>query len=116
MKSPALALALAVFAPHALALEIAPGDCREAAQFIGNAARARDNGISKAAFVARFDEDVLILDSIPAAQRWFVHGPAEAEFLRAAIVEVFDAPRTPVRHSADFLAACLQHAPDDPAG
>ena len=116
MSRRALALALAVFAPSAAALEVAAGDCREAAQFIGNAARARDNGIGKAAFVARFDEDVVILDSIPAAQRWFVHGPAEAEFLRAAIVEVFDAPRAPIRHSADFLAACLQHVADDSAG
>jgi hypothetical protein len=116
MKNCLLALAFAVIAPTAPALEVGDGECQEAAHFIGNAARARDNGMTKAAFVARFDDDLLVLDSFPPAQRWFVHGRAEAEFLRAAIADVFDAPRGPARHSDEFLATCLRAARERAAG
>jgi len=35
------------------ALTVSPQDCREGADFIGNAARSRDNGMPAARFIAR---------------------------------------------------------------
>ncbi|HEU0200741.1 MAG TPA: hypothetical protein VFR86_09920 [Burkholderiaceae bacterium] len=103
-------LALLFAAGPAQAIEVDAGECREASQFIGNAALSRDNGMSKANFVGRLDEDLVILESIPPESRWFAHGEAEARFLRDAVLEVFDAPRLPVEHARDFLANCLRVA------
>lgn len=72
--------------------------------------------MAKAAFVARFDEDLMLVASFPAEQRWFVRGRAEAEFLRAAVIEVFDAPRAPDRHSDERLATCLRATRNHAAG
>jgi len=100
----AIALALAV------AIEVEPGECREASQFIGNAARARDNGISRDKFVGRFDEDIMLLAGMRPETRWFVRGDNETRFLRAAILQVYDSPREATAHERIFLAACMDAA------
>jgi hypothetical protein len=110
MSGFAAATALALSALPAPAIEVEPGECREASQFIGNAARARDNGYSREKFVARFDEDIMLLSSMRPETRWFVHGEPETRFLRAAIAQVYDAPREPATHERGFLAACLDAA------
>src|SRR5262249_1581437 len=47
-------------------------DCDEAAEFIANAARSRDNGLTAEAFFARFDGDLELLQALPPDLRWFV--------------------------------------------
>lgn len=116
MKQAAAALALTLAALTAQGIEVEPGECREASQFIGNAARARDNGIGRERFVGRFDEDALLLESYPPESRWFIRGNDELRFLRAAVLGVFDAPRPPAAHERDFLAACLNAAGPRAAG
>jgi hypothetical protein len=110
MSGLAAALVLALAAPPAPAIEVEPGECREASQFIGNAARARDNGYSRDKFVARFDEDIMLLAGMRPETRWFVHGDNETRFLRAAILQVYDSPREANAHERIFLAACLDAA------
>jgi hypothetical protein len=85
-------------------------ECREGAQFIGNAAQSRKNGATKEMFVGKLDEDLFVLTSIPPELRWFAHGDAEADFLRAAVLEVFEFPREPLDHAKSFLVNCLQSA------
>lgn len=109
-------LAAALVLALAVAIEVEPGECREASQFIGNAARARDNGVSRDKFVGRFEEDIMLLAGMRPETRWFVHGDNETRFLRAAILKVFDAPHPPTAHESAFLAACLDAAGRAPPG
>jgi hypothetical protein len=101
-------IALTGMAAHAI--EVDAAECREAAQFVGNAAQSRINGASKEFFIGKLDEDLFLLESIPSEMRWFAHGESEAQFLRSAVLDVFDSPRTPSEHAAEFLASCLQFA------
>jgi hypothetical protein len=66
--------------------------------------------MSREQFVGRFDEDIMLLSSMRAESRWFVHGEAETRFLRTAVVAVFDAPRPPSAHEREFLSVCLEAA------
>jgi hypothetical protein len=116
MSGLAAAVALALSALPAPAITVEPGECREASQFIGNAARARDNGISREKFVGRFDEDIVLLSSMRPENRWFVHGDSETRFLRAAVIEVFDTPRPPPAHEREFLSSCIDAASRQPPG
>jgi hypothetical protein len=113
-----IGLALALFALRAPAIEVDAAECREASQFIGNAAQSRKNGATKEMFVGKLDEDLFVLSSMPPEVRWFAHGDEEAQFLRAAVLEVFDFPREPAVHAAEFFTSCLQTAglnsPDEP--
>jgi hypothetical protein len=101
---------LAFAAASAQAIEVGASECREASQFIGNAAQSRDNGASKEFFVGRLDDDLFLLESLAPEHRWFAHSADEARFLRDAVLEVFDFPRRPAEHAADFLADCLRLA------
>ena len=83
-------------------------DCLEGADFIGNAARSRDNGMSREAFLGRLEDDLVVIRAFPPALRWFAKDAADERFLIEAAARVFDRPRTPVRHHADFLASCLE--------
>jgi hypothetical protein len=105
-----LALTLLALDARAAAIEVDADECREAAQFIGNAALSRQNGMSRESFVGRLDDDLMLLSSMPPERRWFVHGDAEASYLRAAVLDVFDAPRAPREHAQGFLVNCLQSA------
>lgn len=83
-------------------------DCLEGSDFIANAARARDNGMRRDAFLARMEEDFVVIRSFPSALRWFVKDGDDERFLLDAAAGVYDQPQAPARHQADFLAACLE--------
>jgi hypothetical protein len=105
-----MALGLALAASNAPALEVGASECREGSQFIGNAAQSRENGASKEMFVGKLDEDLVLLEAFPPPLRWFAHGPDEAQFLRNAVLDVFDFPKHPAEHAAEFLADCVRSA------
>jgi len=110
MRSFLLGICLTCSALGVQAIEVDANECREGAQFIGNAAQSRKNGATKEMFVGKLDEDLFVLTSIPPELRWFAHGDAEADFLRAAVLEVFEFPREPLDHAKSFLVNCLQSA------
>ena len=114
MRSLLLGICLTCSALGAQALEVDASECGEGAQFIGNAAQSRKNGATKEMFVRKLDEDLFVLSSIPPELRWFAHGDAEAQFLREAVMEVFEFPRDPKDHATAFLTSCLKSAGLDP--
>jgi hypothetical protein len=101
------ALSLAALSEPAIALTVTPQDCREGAEFIGNAARSRDNGMSAARFIARLDEDLVMIQSVPKELRWFARDADDARFLRGAVLRVFDEPALPQLHGATFFDECM---------
>lgn len=90
----------------AAALTVSPRDCAEGAAFIENAAHARNNGMTRDAFVARLDEDLQIIRAFPPALRWFAQDDDDAALLREAVLNVFAEPLTPQEHGARFFATC----------
>jgi hypothetical protein len=110
MKSLFLGIALLAAFQAASALEVDAAECREGAQFIGNAAQSRQNGATREFFLGKLEEDLFMLASIPPHLRWFAHGEREAQFLRDAVLDVFAVPREPREHAAAFLARCLATA------
>lgn len=90
-------------AAHPLTLQ----ECFEAGDFIAHAAEARDNGITKTEFVERLVADVYLIQAFPPELRWFVVDPDDAEFLQSEASRVFDSPRSPEMHRADFLSRCF---------
>ena len=106
----AICVSCSALGAQAQAIEVDATECREGAQFIGNAAQSRKNGATKEMFVGKLDEDLFVLENIPPDLRWFAHSDAEAEFLRVAVLDVFEFPRDPKEHAIDFLATCLKSA------
>ncbi len=107
----AIVAALAALAAGALSARAsvpAMNDCLEGSDFIANAARAREHGMTREAFVARLDEDLLLIHAFPPELRWFARDEDDARFLRAEVEIVFDVPESPDAHRADFLRACLK--------
>lgn len=82
-------------------------ECAEGAEFIGNAAQARENGMAKDAFIDRMEADFETIRAFPNALRWFVHDEADETFLLDAARDVFDRPRSPQLHRASFFRACM---------
>lgn len=101
----ALAAALDV---HASVTTLA--ECVEGADFVANAAHARDNGMAREAFLDRLEGDFLAIRAFPVALRWFVKDRDDERFLRAAAENVFDRPQPPDRHRSAFFAACVSRA------
>jgi hypothetical protein len=91
-------------AAHALSMQ----ECFEGGDFIVNAARGRDNGIRRQAFLDRLVGDIALIQAFPPELRWFVADPADAEFLYAEATQVFDAPQAPEAHRSEFLARCFE--------
>ena len=85
-------------------------ECTEGGEFIRNAALARDNGISRAFFIDRLSEDLIVIQSFPPQLRWFVQDARDEKLLTGAVFDVFDAPVRPEQHEASFVAACLAAA------
>lgn len=108
MRASSLCVAACMLvAGQAGALQVNADECREGSEFIRNAALARGNGMTKEAFVARFDDDVVLLSSMPRQVRWFVYGDEEVALLRNAVLDVFDVPRSAAEHASHFLDRCL---------
>jgi hypothetical protein len=103
-----LAVALATGAEAALPTLT---DCMEGSDFVANAARSRDNGMTRASFLDRLDADLVAIRAFPPELRWFARNPDDERFLVAHAARVFDRPQAPERHQAEFLAACLDRAP-----
>jgi hypothetical protein len=111
-----LPLLLALLPLAASALTVTPRDCLEGAQFIENVAHARNNGISREAFVARLDEDLQLIQAVPPHLRWFAQDEEDAALLRAAVLQVFAQTMPPKEHAAGFLAVChaaARYAPEE---
>ena len=102
-------IAVVCFLTAAAASASAPtlADCLEGSDFIANAARARDNGITRAAFLGRLSEDFVAIRAFPAELRWFVKDDDDERFLESAAETVFDTPAEPAAHRTAFLRACF---------
>ena len=82
-------------------------ECFEGSQFIGNAASARDNGMSRSAFLERLEADLMQIRAYPRALRWFARDADDERLLTASVIEVFDFPRPPDAHRVRFLELCM---------
>ena len=82
-------------------------ECFEGSDFIANAAHARENGVSRAAFLGRLEEDLELIQAYPPQLRWFAKDRDDEVFLYESARQVFDNPAAPEQHRARFLAACL---------
>ncbi len=102
-----LALALNLAGNVAVAHELSVQECREGADYIRNAAIARERGITEAAFMDIFDNDLAMIMAIPKELRWFVQDDDDAAFLRSALNQVFRQPKAPSEHAMDFAHACV---------
>jgi len=69
---------------------------------------ARDNGMTRAAFIDRLTGDFAAIRAFPAELRWFVRDEDDERFLEDAAEHVFDAPSTPADHRRAFLQACFE--------
>jgi hypothetical protein len=106
-------LLLAAAAAWTLAAAAQPhsaAECREAGDFIRNAALSRDAGATRDFFVGRLEDDLVAIRAFPPALRWFVHTPEDEAFLRTEVHEVFDAPAGSEQHRDDFLERCARRA------
>ena len=109
-------LALMLFlSAGAAAEQHSAAECREGGDFIRNAALARDGGATRAFFVGRLEEDLVMIRAYPPALRWFVHSADDEVFLRTEVEAVFDAPEPSEQHRAGFLERCLQRTGRPPA-
>ena len=83
-------------------------DCLEGSDFIANAARARDNGMPRDRFLTRMQDDFEVIRAFPPSLRWFAKDRDDERFLLEAAARVFDRPKAPATHHAEFLALCLE--------
>ena len=91
----------------ASASRLSMAECFEGADFIANAALARENGMSRAAFLGRLEDDIELIQAYPPQLRWFAKDREDEVFLYEWASQVFDRPLDPEQHRARFLAACL---------
>lgn len=91
----------------AAASNVTVEECFEGSDFIANAARARENGISRGEFIARMQDDFELVHAYPPALRWFAKDVDDERFLLDSARAVFDVPDTPEGHRARFLEACF---------
>jgi len=98
---------MSVGAVPALAHKPSLQECREAGEFIRNAALARDAGMRREDFLGRLEGDLVAIRGHPPAFRWFAQDEEDEAFLVAAAEEVFDAPMKSTEHESDMLRKCL---------
>lgn len=82
-------------------------ECLEATEFIGNAALARDAGMSADQFLGRMEEDFHLIQFYPSEMRWFVHDADDEAFLLGEARAVYEDPADPATHRARFLKDCV---------
>jgi hypothetical protein len=82
-------------------------ECAEGAEFIGNAALARDTGMARERFIDQMQSDFSSIRAFPNELRWFVHDAADEAFLLSAAQDVFDRPKSPDLHRVAFFRACM---------
>ena len=115
-----LALSLAIAAvgasPQAIAHALSKQECVEGGDFIAHAADARENGMSKSAFLDRLKADITLIQAFPPELRWFVVDSEDAEFLLSESSDVFDSPQESESHRAQFLEHCFDHSKPPASG
>jgi hypothetical protein len=94
----------------ALSSQHSPAECAEGAEFIGNAARSRDNGMTREAFLQRLEADFVLIRAVPLHLRWFVRDAEDEAMLHKAATDVFESAQPPDVHGHDFLAWCTAGA------
>ena len=102
-----LAILLMQCAGAALAHTPSVQECREAGEFIRNAALSRDNGLPRETFLDQLRGDLMLIRSHPPAMRWFAQDADDEAFLVAAVEKVFDAPAKSTEHESEMLRQCL---------
>lgn len=102
-----LALAFLQCAGTALAHKPSVQECREAGEFIRNAALARDNGLKRDTFMDQLRGDLIAIRSHPPAMRWFAQDSDDEAFLVAVVEKVFDEPAGSTEHESYMLRMCL---------
>jgi hypothetical protein len=85
-------------------------ECREGGEFIGNAARSRDAGMARDAFMARLTGDLVTIRAFPRELRWFARDESDEQLLIEFAGRVFDRPAEPAQHEVEFLRACTPSA------
>jgi len=103
----ALVLLLASACVALPARATSPEECEQAAQFIGNAARARDMGMSRDDFISHMQADLEVIRAFPPQLRWFAETEQDEQFLLNGAREVFDHPVAPEAHAMRFARACV---------
>ena len=91
--------------------ELSIQECREAGDFIKNAALSRDNGITREFFIQKIEDDLIVIKSYPAEMRWFAKDDYREGLLLGAAKRVFDEPTSAIRHQIMFIDSCMQ-SPD----
>ncbi len=102
-----MTVGLIAAAGSALAGTPSPTECAEGAEFIGNAAHARDTGMSRDAFIDQMEADFHAIRAFPHELRWFVQDESDEAFLLGAARDVFDRPETPEAHRIGFFRSCM---------
>lgn len=92
--------------PHDLTLQ----ECNEGGEFIRNAALARDNGMTRAFFLGKLEEDLMLIRAFPPQLRWFAQDADDERLLTEAVLQVFDEPLKPEQHEAVFIMNCTEAA------
>jgi hypothetical protein len=87
--------------------EVSRAECTEGSEFIRNAARARDNGLSREAYLAQLRGDLISIRAFPPELRWFAQDEQDEALLYSAASDVFDDPQPPERHRQAFMERCL---------
>ena len=106
----ALVLAMTFLSGASFAHELSLEECSEGSDYIRNAALSRDSGMSEAAFMDIFDNDMALISRVPPSLRWFVQDKEDEQFLRSALNEVFRRPQQPHQHAENFAESCLLRA------
>jgi len=88
--------------------ELSIHECREAGDFIKNAALSRDNGITREFFIQKIEDDLIVIKSYPAEMRWFAKDDYREALLLSAAKRVFDEPTSAIRHQIMFIDSCMQ--------
>ena len=109
----ALVVMAALAALQARAGAHTPAECREGADFIRNAALARDNGQSRPAFIDRLTGDLAAIRGLPLKLRWFARDRADELLLIRHAERVFDQPAPADEHGRGFLLECNRQLGDD---
>ena len=107
----AMMLACALHCGAALASHPTLTECLEGSDFIGNAALARDAGMTGERFIERMRSDFTTIHAFPQQLRWFAHDADDEVFLTDAARVVFDQPAPPEAHRQAFLRSCLSAWP-----
>jgi len=90
--------------------ELTLAECTEGGEFIRHAALARDNGMTRAFFLGKLEEDLMLIRAFPPELRWFAQDASDEKLLTEAVLQVFDAPLKPEQHEAAFIMNCTEAA------